>query len=103
VKQQSSEDKQQDNNNIFDNDSAPPLVDKNDWKSWLIYPESRFKVYYEIVGSIALLITCILTPFNLAFSDYLTDINWYMNFNYSIDIFFAIDIIINFNSAYMND
>jgi len=48
------------------------------------------------------LVTCILTPFNLAFGDQLDNIEWYMDFNYAIDIFFAIDIFINFNSAMVN-
>lgn len=53
--------------------------------------------------SICLLITCILTPLNLAFSDTLEAIPWYMNLCYSIDIFFFIDIVVNFNSAYIDE
>ena len=53
--------------------------------------------------SICLLVTCILTPLNLAFSETLESIVWYMNMNYSIDFFFFIDILVNFNSAYIDE
>lgn len=40
---------------------------------------------------------------NLAFSDVLEAIKWYMTLNYIIDGFFAIDIFVNFNSAYTDE
>lgn len=48
-----------------------------------------------------ILLTCILTPFYLAFPDtYSPGMN---NFDYAMNIVFFIDIFINFNSAYNNE
>ena len=68
-----------------------------------MYPTDITKQFLEIMVSICLLITCILTPLNLAFSETLEAIAWYMNLNYAIDCFFFIDIVVNFNSAYIDE
>lgn len=68
-----------------------------------MYPSDISKQILEIMVSICLLVTCILTPLNLAFSETLEAIEWYMNLNYSIDFFFFIDILVNFNSAYIDE
>ena len=44
-----------------------------------------------------------MAPFNLAFSDELDLIMWYVLLNYTIDIIFFFDIIINFNLAYQDE
>jgi hypothetical protein len=44
-----------------------------------------------------------LTPFTLAFSDELSTVVWYTILNNTIDIFFAMDIILNFNLAYQDE
>lgn len=72
-------------------------------KCGMFYPQSTFKTVWDILNSLSLLVTCILTPFNLAFSEELELVTWYLYFNYSIDVFFAIDIIINFNTALVDD
>lgn len=72
-------------------------------KCFIIYPEDNLKNLWDAISSIALLTTCFLTPFNLAFSNEVDMINWYLWLNYSIDIIFAIDIIVIFNSALQTD
>ena len=52
--------------------------------------------------SVILLISCSITPLNFAFSEELEAITWYMACGYAIDIFFALEIVINFNSAFIN-
>lgn len=69
----------------------------------MLYPSDRFTMTWEVMGSIVLLATCVLTPFTLAFSEELELITWYTVMNYGIDIFFFFDIIVNFNMATMND
>ena len=65
-----------------------------------MYPEDMFKkVFWELFISLCLLITCILTPFNLAFDEYVHGFPGYVWFSYSIDIIFALEIILNFNTA----
>ena len=72
-------------------------------KKFMFYPNDRFKNFWEVLVCLCLLSTCILTPFNLAFSEIIEIINWYMNLNYGIDLFFFLDIILNFNSAYNDE
>lgn len=60
-------------------------------------------MFWDLIITICLLISCILTPFNLAFTDELEEVYWYVIFNYMIDLFFAIDIFINFNTAIVDD
>jgi hypothetical protein len=68
-------------------------------KCCMLYPRDRFTMIWEVMGSIVLLATCVLTPFTLAFSDELEKIPWYTNLNYGIDMVFFFDIIVNFNMA----
>ena len=69
----------------------------------MFYPNDTFKNVWEILVTLCLLTTCILTPFNLAYSEEVENVKWYMNLNYGIDIFFFMDIIINFNSAFNDE
>jgi hypothetical protein len=39
----------------------------------------------------------------MAFADELDEIKWYVMFNYVIDILFAVDILVNFNSAIVDE
>lgn len=55
---------------------------------------------WDLLISVILLVTCFITPFNLAFSEEVDKVKLYVAFNYSIDFLFLIDIIINFNTAY---
>ena len=83
---------------------APNPVEGFEQRKCLIYPDNNFKViYWDLLQSVCLLITCFLTPFNLAFYDYLETILWYTIFNYVIDGLFAVDILINFNSVIIDD
>ena len=44
-----------------------------------------------------------MTPLNLAFSEELDLIGWYLLMNYTIDVLFLVDIIINFMTVYHKD
>ena len=73
-------------------------------KTWIIYPNDRFKeMFWDVIISIILLLTCFMTPINLAFGDEVDKIEWYSDFNMIIDLLFFADIIVNFNSAYQDD
>jgi hypothetical protein len=58
---------------------------------------------WDLMISVILLLTCFVTPFNLAFGEEVDAVVWYVVFNYSIDFLFLIDIIINFNTAYQSE
>ena len=73
-------------------------------KQFLFYPTDTLKVMvWDLLISVILLLTCYITPFNLAFSEEVDTVSWYMILNYSIDALFLIDIWINFNTAYQNE
>lgn len=57
---------------------------------------------WDLMISIILLVTCITTPFDLAFQEETDAATNYVIFRYVIDFLFGIDIIINFNSATQN-
>lgn len=70
----------------------------------MVYPGNNYKeLYWDVFQSILLLVTCVLTPFTLAFSDELADVVWYSSMNAAIDSCFALDIILNFNLAYQDE
>ena len=84
--------------------------DTKPMKRCLFYPqnpktqkENRCLMTWEMANSLVLLVTCMLTPFNLAFSHLLDEHLSYLWVNYAIDIFFAIDILVIFNTAIWNE
>lgn len=58
---------------------------------------------WDMIQSMLLLITCILTPFNMAFSEDVQEIQAYMVFNYFIDFMFGLDMLVIFNTAIENE
>ena len=46
--------------------------------------------------------SCTITPYGLAFPDYMQNDLEFSTMSYSIDVFFFFDIIINFFSAYVD-
>lgn len=78
-----------------------PEDENNERVPYIFYPTDTIKcIFWDLIVSIMLLITCFITPFNLAFQNEVEEIDWYIRMNYAIDILFAIDILVNFNSAY---
>ena len=73
-------------------------------RSCLFYPTDTIKVMvWDLLISVILLLTCFVTPFNLAFTEEVDKVVWYVTVNYAIDFLFLIDIFINFNTAYQNE
>ena len=70
--------------------------------SWLLYPEDPHKVSWDLFITLILMISCILTPYNIAFIDDPEPLHW-MIINYTIDTLFAIDIIVIFQSCHYDD
>ena len=69
--------------------------------SWLLYPEDQNKVSWDLFITFILMISCILTPYNIAFIDD-EPLHWKI-INFTIDSLFAIDIIVIFQSCYYDD
>ena len=80
----------------------PAMISEKDRKCCMIYPNDKFKIlFWDIIISLCLLLTCIFIPFNMAFSEDLESVIWYNVILYIMDVLFLIDIFINFNSAYV--
>jgi hypothetical protein len=80
---------------------APQFI--KDRKRGIIYQNDTIYIYWDMFISIILLISCCVTPLNFAFQEELESIQWYVITGYIIDLFFAMEIIINFNSAIVNE
>ena len=57
---------------------------------------------WDLFMTLILILTCMLTPLRLAFSENEEPIEWIVIY-YSIDFLFLIDIIVIFNTAYYNE
>lgn len=82
-----------------DEKRAIRMTHRKNRKMFMVYPEDRIKGSWDLFITLVLLFTCIMTPLDIAFSkagesNLLSDIT---------DLFFLIDIIIIFNSAYYDD
>lgn len=69
-------------------------------KGFMIYPEDRFKNYWNLFMTLILLVVCVTTPLDIAFAD-VNDENT-LGFSNLIDLLFLIDMIVIFNSAFYN-
>lgn len=67
----------------------------------MFYPEDEMKANWDLLLTLLLIVTCIATPFIISF--YAQTSLKQKIFNWIIDIFFLIDIIFNFNTAFTND
>jgi hypothetical protein len=77
-----------------------------DRKKGIIYPEDKYISYWDLWITIVLLFTCIILPIRIAFVKPLEEvhdmgtIHIWLVINTTLDLFFFIDMIIVFNSAY---
>jgi hypothetical protein len=69
---------------------------------WVISPENEIKAFWDICVFIILIVSCILTPLQLAIfpGDFPSG---HVTVNYIIDSMFLIDIIVIFNTAIYNE
>lgn len=72
--------------------------------SWLLYPEDQHKVSWDLFITMILMVSCVITPYNIAFaSDNGQEPLGWSIVNYTIDILFAFDIFVIFNSCFYDD
>jgi len=67
---------------------------------WILYPEDKIKNSWDLIITLVLLITCIQTPYAIAFAGSQVETNY---FSLAIDIIFIFDILIIFNSAFYTE
>ena len=77
------------------------MRDRPNRKWYMLYPEDRFKVNWDLFVALILIVTCSITPVTLAF--YEEESVGIAIFNNIINILFGIDIIIIFITATYND
>ena len=77
------------------------MRDRPDRKWYIFYPEDRIKINWDLFIAFVLIITCSITPVTLAFYE---QENIGMSiFNLTINVFFGIDIIVIFFTAFYNE
>jgi len=66
-------------------------------KSFLLYPEDRFKHVWDIFVTFVLIFTCLVIPVRIAFTT--EDTTFWVFMNLFIDLAFVLDIILAFSTA----
>ena len=72
-------------------------------KKWIINPYCKPKQAWDFLATVALVLTCLLTPYLLAFYTHSRkEPPYYKMLNSIIDIIFIIDIFVSFNTSYFD-
>ncbi len=75
-------------------------------KDFLIYPDSPIRVYWDFFMLVLIVWSCIYIPFNLAFGDDAglnstgKSMNGFEILSIFVDVFFIVDVVLNFFTAY---
>ena len=64
----------------------------------VIFPDSRFKTTWDIVAFVCILYQSIVLPLKMSFNFSFPD--WSIYFDLIQDIFFIIDVLLNFNTGF---
>ena len=76
-------------------------IDKRKNKIWyIIYPESAKKNSWDLVIALILIITCSVSPMQIAFFEDDSKFGVWLYFEYIFDALFFCDIVVSFISAY---
>ena len=75
------------------------MTHRKDVVPYLIYPENRLKSLWDFIMTIVLLVSCVITPLDIAFSNEENTTTLENILKYTIDILFAIDILVTFNTT----
>ena len=67
----------------------------------MFYPDSFFKSYWDLLITLMLVFSCTIIPYRIAFI-VKEDSNWEV-LQIIIDLFFFVDIIFSFNTAFMSE
>ena len=78
------------------------MMNRVDKVKFIIYPQDSLKEYWDLYITIILFVTCILTPYNIAFGKLQQDLAMFL-VNLFIDLSFCVDMIIIFNTAFYDD
>ena len=73
-------------------------VNKKLQKSCIIYPDNKYKSYWDILMTALVILTCVFTPYAMAFIQ--ESSNEMTMFEQIMNLFFLVDMILVFYSAY---
>lgn len=68
---------------------------------WILFPDDNIRTKWELMITVLLIFTSIMTPYRIAFYD--VDGTGWIIVDYLTDIIFTIDIVLNFFSAYYDN
>ena len=75
-------------------------INKKMQKPWIIYPDNKWKSHWDVVMTVLVIVTCVFTPYAMAFiqesSTEMTVFEQLMN------LFFLVDMILVFYSAFLD-
>jgi hypothetical protein len=66
----------------------------------IINPDNIAKLVFDLIGFILIIIQYITVPFSIAFNFNESDLKGY---NYFSDLFFIVDMVLNFNTGYYKE
>jgi len=69
-------------------------------KNYIIYPEDDWKGKWDLYITVILIFTCLATPYLISFD---AETQVWICANYTIDLCFFVDIVLNFAQAYYDD
>ena len=78
------------------------MTNRRERKSWMAYPEDLNKANWDIFLTLVLVTSCFITPYRIGFGPTPELLPWVIVSD-AIDIFFLIDMIVMFNSAFYNE
>ncbi|GMH85024.1 hypothetical protein TL16_g10099 [Triparma laevis f. inornata] len=84
-----------------DIEKALKMADKAEKSNYLIHPDSRYRLWWDMITAIFVLYLIWLVPFSIGFDA------WYPNstmkgFNNLIDVWFAFDVALNFRTGFVD-
>jgi len=68
--------------------------------SFVIHPDNTIKLLFDLFAFILILFQAVILPFKLAFSYETENLT---NFDYFTDIYFIVDVLLNFNTGIYNE
>lgn len=78
------------------------MTHRESTKDYLFYPQDPFKENWDLFITVILFVTCVLTPYRIAFSGLNEDWAWLV-IAFIIDFSFLVDMLVIFNSAFYDD
>ena len=78
------------------------MRERKNKSKFLLYPEDSIKENWDFFITIVLIITCITTPWRIAFGEIDEPLGWQL-LSKIIDSMFFIDMLVIFNSSFYND